>query len=140
MSEADYTHITYDIAMHFASTLAGLAPAMVFSHISGGHSDSSEQGKVMWARVKGRTENALMRLPFKKVYNFRPGIMKPTAGQRNIKGHYKIINALYPLLHLLFPGQSCTMREVGAAMINSALKGYPKQILEVADIKALARA
>ena len=92
----------------------------------------------MWARVKGKTETALIKLPFKKVYNFRPGLMKPTKGQKNIKGLYKVINFLYPLLRRIFPKQSNTLKQVGLAMINSVLKGYPKQILEIKDIKALA--
>ena len=140
MNEAEYSHITYDIAIHFAKTLVSLNPQMVFSHISGGHTDGSEKGRIMWARVKGKTENALMRLPFKKVYNFRPGLMKATAGQKNIKSYYKIINRLYPFLSLLFPKQSITLTELGLAMINSVIKGYPKQVLEVEDIKELAKA
>jgi uncharacterized protein YbjT (DUF2867 family) len=139
MSEADYSHITYDTALHFANTLAKLTPKMVFSHVSGSHTDGSENGKIMWARVKGKTENALMKLPFKKVYNFRPGFMKPTTGQKNVKGYYKVISWLSPLLKLIFPGQVSTMQEVGMAMINSVLKGYPKPILEIKDIKALAK-
>jgi uncharacterized protein YbjT (DUF2867 family) len=140
MNEADYSHITYDIPLHFAETLVKLNPGMVFSHISGGHTDGSETGKIMWARVKGRAENALMRLPFKRVYNFRPGLMKPTEGQKNVKGYYKVLSWMYPVLHLIFPKQSSTMREVGLAMINSVLTGYGKPILEVADIKLLAEA
>lgn len=93
----------------------------------------------MWARVKGKTENTLMKLPFKKVYNFRPGFMKPSPGQKNIKSYYKFVNLLYPLLRLVIPGQVSTIREVGLAMINAVLKGYSKQILEVKDIKLLAR-
>jgi uncharacterized protein YbjT (DUF2867 family) len=140
MSEADYSHITYDTTLYFATKLLSLNPAMIFSHVSGGHTDGSEKGKIMWARVKGKAENALMKLAFKKVYNFRPGFMKPTPGQKNVKGYYRVISSLSPLLKLLFPGQICTMREVGLAMINSVLKGYPKQILEIKDIKALAQA
>jgi uncharacterized protein YbjT (DUF2867 family) len=140
MNEADYTYITCDITLHFAELLVSLNPQMIFSFVSGSHTDSSEQGRIMWARVKGKTENALARLPFKRVYNFRPGFMKPTLGQKNIKQYYKIIGSLYPLLRTIFPNQVSTMREVGLAMINSALKGYPKQILEVADIKTLAKA
>ncbi|WP_250318105.1 NAD-dependent epimerase/dehydratase family protein [Pedobacter sp. B4-66] len=138
LNESEYTHITYDTAMNFANKLAELNPQMVFGHISGSHTDSSEKGRIMWARVKGRTENALMKLPFKKVYNFRPAFMKPTEGQINVKGFYKAIASLYPLLRLLMPGRVSTLREVGQAMINSALKGYPKPILEVSDIKVLA--
>jgi uncharacterized protein YbjT (DUF2867 family) len=140
MSEADYTHITYDTATFFANTLANINPQMIFSHISGAHTDSSEKGSIMWARIKGKTENALMKLPFKWVYNFRPGFMKPTHGQQNVKSYYKVIGWMYPLLNALFPANVSTMREVGLAMINSVLTGYPKQILEVKDIKLLAKA
>jgi uncharacterized protein YbjT (DUF2867 family) len=139
MNEQDYSRVTFDTPMHFANTLLKLNPDMVFSHVSGGHSDSSENGKIMWARVKGRTENALLRLPFKAVYNFRPGFMKPTNGQKNIKSYYKIISSMYPVLRLLLPAQVCTMQEVGLAMINSVIKGYTKHILEIADIKRLAQ-
>lgn len=140
LKEAAYSFITYDTTLHFANTLLSLNPDMVFGHISGSHTDSSEKGKIMWARVKGKTENALMKLAFKKVYNFRPGLMKPGEGQKNVKGHYKIINRLYPFLSALFPNNSCTLHVVGLAMINSVLKGYPKQILEVKNIKELAKA
>jgi uncharacterized protein YbjT (DUF2867 family) len=138
MGEAEYSRVTYDITMHFAQQLASLNPEMIFDFVSGSLTDSSEQGKLMWARVKGRTENALMRLGFPKVYAFRPGFMEPTPGQKNIKWHYKMIGWLYPVLHLLFPNQVSTMRDVGLAMIHSVLKGYPKQVLEVSDINALA--
>ncbi|TCK70885.1 NAD-dependent epimerase/dehydratase family protein [Acidipila rosea] len=139
MSEAEYTHVTYEITVHFARVLAGLNPQMIFDFVSGELTDSSEQGKLMWARVKGKTENELMRCGFRKVYNFRPGFMKPTAGQRNVKGYYRVIGGIYPLLHLLFPNHVSTLREVGLAMIHSVLKDYPRQVLEVKDIKALAR-
>jgi uncharacterized protein YbjT (DUF2867 family) len=138
MSEAAYTKITYDTPIHFAETLLPLNPGMIFGHISSGYTDSTEKGKFMWARVKGKAENALMRIPFKHVYNFRPALMKPTAGQKNIKGYYKIVSALFPLFHVLMRGNSVTLREVGLAMINSVLTGYDKQVLEVADIKKLA--
>jgi hypothetical protein len=140
MNEAEYTRITYDTAMYFATILADLNPDMIFGHISGGHTDSTEKGKIMWARVKGKTENALMRLPFKKVYNFRPGLMKPTEGQKNIKGYYKVIDALFPVLNFIFRGYGITLQQLGEAMINSVLKGYSKQVLEIKDIKELAKA
>jgi uncharacterized protein YbjT (DUF2867 family) len=140
MSESEYSHITYDVTIHFADTLAGLNPQMIFNYVSGSLTDSSEKGSVMWARVKGKTENALMRSGFQKVYNFRPGFMRPTPGQRNIKSYYKVIGWLYPFLRVVLPNQVSTMREVGLAMINSVLKGYPKQILEIRDINSLARA
>ena len=140
MSEADYTHITYDVTIHFAHKLASLNPQIVFVYVSGGLTDSSEQGRIMWARVKGKTENALMRLGFRQVYNFRPGFMKATPGQKNIKWYYKAIGWLYPLLRVLLPNQVSTLRDVGLAMINSVLKGYPKQVLEIKDINSLAKA
>jgi NAD dependent epimerase/dehydratase family len=140
MSEAEYSHITYDVTIHFAQTLARLNPQMIFDYVSGSLTDSSEKGRIMWARVKGKTENALMRLGFRKVYNFRPGFMKPTPGQQNIKFYYKAIGWLFPVLRLLLPNQVSTMRDVGLAMINSALEGYPKPILEIKDINALAKA
>ena len=139
MGEAEYTRITYELTIHFAQTLARLNPQMIFDYVSGALTDSSEKGRVMWARVKGKTENALARMAFRKVYNFRPGFMKPTPGQKNIKSYYKLIGWLYPVLGVLAPNQVSTMRDVGRAMINSVLKGYPKQILEIKDINALAQ-
>ena len=138
MNEADYTRITYDTTLHVANTLVRLNPLMVFSHISGSRTDGTEKSSIMWARVKGRTENALMRLPFKKVYNFRPAFMKPTEGQKNVKGLYKAIGSMYPVLKFLFPKQVLKLNEVGLAMINSVVKGYGKQVLEIKDIKDLA--
>jgi hypothetical protein len=138
MKEDAYSVVTYDTPLHFAQILVKLNPEMIFNHVSGGHTDSSEKGKVMWARVKGRAENALMKLPFKKVYNFRPGFMKPIKGQKNIKTAYRIITKLSPLFFLFLPNNSSTMSQLGLAIINAALKGYPKQILEVKDIKLLA--
>ncbi len=135
MNEEKYTYITYDTTMSFARQLAELNPKMVFSFVSGSHTDSSETGKTMWARVKGKTENALMQLPFKGVYNFRPGFMKPFEGQKNVKSIFKPIIWIFPFL---FPKQSLTLKEVGQAMINTVLKGYPKQILEISDIRTLA--
>ena len=135
MNEAKYAYITYDTTMSFANTLAAINPAMVFTFVTGSHTDSSEKGKIMWARVKGRTENALMRLSFKGVYNFRPGFMKPFKEQKNVKSLFKPIILVFPLL---FPKQSLTLKQVGQAMINAVLKGYPKKVLEIEDIKKLA--
>lgn len=139
LKEPEYTRITYDLTLHFAQTLVSLNPDMIFVYVSGSHTDSSEKGRIMWARVKGRTENALMKLPFKKVYNFRPGFMKATGGQRHVKSYYGLIAWLYPLLRRLMPDGVSTLREVGTAMIKSVSKGYPKPILEIKDIHALAR-
>ena len=103
---------------------------MTFIYVSGAQADSSEKGRIVWARVKGRTENALMKLPFKRVYSFHPGFMKATHGQRNIKSYYTWIGWLYPILRVLLPNQVSTMRQVGLAMLKSVLTGYPKQILK----------
>jgi uncharacterized protein YbjT (DUF2867 family) len=140
MSESDYTRVTYDVTLHFAATLARLNPQMVFVYVSGAYTDSSEKGRVMWARVKGRTENALTRVGFRGAYNFRPGFMKPTAGQQNIPWLYTMMGWLYPVLRALLPNQVSTLRDVALAMIQTVLQGYPKQILEIKDINALARA
>jgi len=139
MTEQDYTHITYDITMHFANKLASLNPDMVFTFVSGAGTDSSEKGKSMWARVKGRTENALMQLPFKRAYNFRPGFMKAMPGQKNIKSFYYFIAWLYPFFRVALPNYVSTLREVALAMINCVIRGYPEQILEVKDIKLVAK-
>lgn len=138
MSEADYTRITYDVTTHFARALAALNPQMVLIYVSGALTDSTEKGRVMWARVKGRTENALMNMGFKRVYNFRPGLMKATHGQQNLKWYYNALGWIYQPMRLFLPNHVSTLRDVGLAMINCVLKGYPKQILEVRDINALA--
>jgi uncharacterized protein YbjT (DUF2867 family) len=139
LSEAEYTKITYDTPLHFATALARLNPGMVMVHVSGRSTDSSENGKVMWARVKGRAENALMKLPFKAVFNFRPALMKPVAGQRQIKAAFKPVLWLYPVWKALIPGSSMTLNEVGDAMIRCVLVGAPNHVLEVAQMQALAR-
>lgn len=136
IKEDEYNRITYDTTLAFANKLLQLNPNMVFNFVSGNRTDSSEKGKVMWARVKGKTENALMRLPFKNQYNFRPAIMKATKGQLNVKTAYKI---LAPLIAPFFPQKTLSLKQVGRAMINVVLEGYPKQILEVNDIEQLAK-
>jgi len=137
MKEADYAAITYDTPVQLAHTLARLNPGMVLVHVSGAHTDSSEQGKVMWARVKGKAENALARLPFKAVYNFRQSLMKPAPGQQHIKPTYKVLLVFYPLLSLFFPG--IPLRQVGLAMINCVRFGAPKTVLEAKDIREQAQ-
>ncbi len=139
MKEAEYTRITYDVTLHFAKTLSALNPQMVFDYVSGALTDSSGKGRVMWARVKGKTENDLMKLPFRRVYNFRPGFMKATPGQKNIKWYYGFIGWMYPLLRVILPNQVSTLRDVALAMINTVLIGFPKQILEVKDINILGK-
>jgi uncharacterized protein YbjT (DUF2867 family) len=137
MSEADYTKIAYDTVLSFAETLARLNSKMIFVHVTGASTDGTEKGRVMWARVKGRAENALMRVGFAEVYNFRPGLMKPTPGQRSIKTLYRVLLVLMPIMRLFFP--MLTLKQVARAMIHSVTKGYDKHVLEVADIAALAK-
>lgn len=139
MSQAEYKHITYDLTLNVGRLLEKLNPEMTFCYVTGGGTDSSEQGRTAWARTKGATENALMRL-FKRSYMFRPGFMRPVAGQKNVKSYYKFILWLYPIGRVIYPAGFCTLQEVGRAMINAVNKGYPKQILEVKDIVVLAKA
>jgi hypothetical protein len=110
---------------------------MTFIYVSGSGTDSSEKGKLMWARVKGKTENDLLQLPFKAVYNFRPGIMRSTPGQKNVKWGFKIIDALYPMLNFLFPAFVSTLQELALAMITVVITPYKSTTLEVKDIKKI---
>jgi len=137
ISKEEYRRTTYGLTLNVAQLLARLNPAMAFCYVTGAGTDSSEQGRVAWARVKGVTENALLRL-FKRAYMFRPGFMKATPGQKNVKNYYKFIAWLYPIGRALYPAGFCTLREVGLAMIEAANHGSPKQILEVGDIVKLA--
>lgn len=138
LNEEQYHRITYDLTIHVAETLVAQNPGMVFCYVSGASTDSTEKGKTMWARIKGKTENQLLRMSFRRAYMFRPGFMRPTPGLKNTLKLYKIIGWLYPVLKLLFPNSGCTLKEVGYAMINSVSKGYDRQVLEVKDIVALA--
>lgn len=138
-SEDEYRRITYDLTMQAANVLARHNPMMTFCYVSGTGTDSSEQGRIMWARVKGKTENDLAKLPFKSVYSFRPGLIKPIEGQMNVNPLLKAIAWPYPLWKLLFPGTVSTLSDIGNAMINATVKGYPKQVLENRDIAVLAR-
>jgi hypothetical protein len=136
MKEAEYTRITYDTTLHVARVLFRFNPNLVFNFVTGMHTDSTEKGRMMWARVKGKTENDLMKIPFKGQYNFRPGFMKPVNGQKNVKAIFKPIIWLYPKL---FPRTSLTLQEVGRAMIKTVTDGCRKQVLEITDIKKLAK-
>jgi hypothetical protein len=133
MSEADYTKVTYDTTLAVARTLVQTSPSMIFNFVTGALTNA--KGKQMWQRVKGRTEEELMKLPFKGQYNFRPGFMKPVAGQKNVRWFFKPAIWIFPLL---LSKQSLTLHEVCRAMIHAVTRGYNKQILEVPDIKALA--
>jgi len=133
-SEAEYTRITYDMTLHFAEALVKVNPAMVFVYVSGAGTDSTEKGRTMWARVKGRTENALTRVGFRAAYNFRPGFMKAMPAQKNLPGWYGALGWMYPVLRLVAPNHVSTLGDVGRAMIRCATEGYPKTVLEVKDI------
>jgi uncharacterized protein YbjT (DUF2867 family) len=137
MSEAEYTVAAFDTPVAFATTLARLNPNMVFVHVTGAHTDGTEQGKVMWARVKGKAENALTRLGFRAVYNFRPGLMKPVPGQKNLKRGYRVMMPLLPVMALFL--KALTLSDVGKAMIRCVASGAPKSVLEIGDIAALAK-
>jgi hypothetical protein len=139
MKESEYYSMTYTLTMHMAEILSKQNPEMTFCYISGAGTDSTEKGRMNWARVKGKTENDLMKLPFKKVFAFRPGFMLPEKGARNVKGYYAGFRVLYPVLRALFPGFVSTLKEVGTAMIKSVIYGFEKPILEVKDIVELAK-
>lgn len=137
MKEAEYRKITYDTTLHFAHALAP-NPGLSFVYVSGGGTDSSEKGRMMWARVKGKTENDLMKLPFKHVFAFRPGFMKAVAGQQHLPGLYKKFSWLFPAILKLLPGISSTLQQVADAMIVAVQNGYGKKVIEIKDIKRLA--
>jgi len=139
MSESEYERVTYTVTMTAAQTLSRLNPGMTFIYVSGAGTDSSEKGRIMWARVKGKTENALLRLPFKAAYMFRPGAIQPVHGARSKTPAYRVIYSLakpvLPLLRRLFPRHILTTEELGSAMLQVAKSGAPKTILESADIR-----
>jgi uncharacterized protein YbjT (DUF2867 family) len=135
-NEQDYRYLTYDTTIAFAKTILSLNPEIVFTYVSGAKTDSSEKGKMMWARVKGKTENDLAHLGFKAEYNFRPGIMQPFTDQKNWKS---IVKILVKVVKFISPKNVLTLQEVGRAMINAVVKGYHKNVLEISDIKALSK-
>lgn len=138
-SEQEYRRLTYDLTMAAATALARLNPGMVFCYVSGAGTDGTERGRVMWARVKGKTENDLMRLPFKAVYAFRPGFIKPTAGLKNSMTVSEVISPLYPVLRLFFSKYVCTLQDLGRAMLCVVQYPYSRSILECEDITQLGR-
>ncbi len=136
-NEAEYKKITYDLTINFARTLQKLNPEMVFCYVSGEGTDSTENGRLMWARVKGKTENDILKMGFKDAYMFRPGYIKPIKGLRNAYKISKALAPLYPLLEKLFSAHVVKLEEIGKAMINSVLKGNEKKILECEDIRKM---
>ncbi len=143
MKAADYERLTYDVTLAAARTLSRLNPEMVFTYVSGAGTDSSEQGRVMWARVKGRTENALLTLPFNGAYMFRPGVIRPmhkaVSKTRSYRLLYAAMAPVLPVLQWAFPSFILTTEIVGRAMIKVARDGFPKAVLEASDIYAIAR-
>ena len=136
--EDEFYHLTYSLTMHVAETLAKQNSNMTFCYVSGAGTDSSEKGRLMWARVKGKTENDLTKLPFAQVYNFRPGIIESLPGMKNTIKLYKYFKWLIPVVKLFSKNGVVSLVEIGQAMLKVATKGYKKQILEVKDIKELA--
>jgi uncharacterized protein YbjT (DUF2867 family) len=139
MKEPEYTRVTYTLTLSFAQTLVDLNPGMTFCYVSGASTDSTEKGRMMWARVKGKTENDLGKLPFRQVYNFRPAFIIPTKGLKFTHLYYKRFSFLIPVVRRLMPGYVTSLKDLGLAMINSVRAGYPRQVLEVRDIKQLAQ-
>lgn len=141
MSEEAYMRVTYDLTMAAARTLAKLNPGMTFIYVSGMGTDSSERGRTMWARMKGKTENALFGLPFKSAYMFRPGVIQPLHGIKSktkvYQAFYTVLGPLLPALKKLFPSSVTTTEQVGRAMLKIAKLGGPKRILDNRDINSV---
>jgi uncharacterized protein YbjT (DUF2867 family) len=141
LSEADYSRLTYDLTLAVATALVGRSPGLTFVFVSGQGADSSERGRVMWARVKGRTENALRRLPFRAVYVFRPGYIQPLHGIRSrtrwYRLFYRAMAPLYPFFRVVFPGSVTTTEQLGRAMLAVARRGYERPVLTSRDLNRL---
>ena len=143
MKEEAYRRVTYDLTISVAKTVAKLNPTMTFIYVSGSGTDSTERGRVMWARVKGKTENALLQMPFKGVYMFRPGYIQPLHGIRTktnwYRAFYAAMGPLYPVWKLLFPKYVTTTECIGLAMLKVAKRGASKSVLENQDINGICR-
>jgi uncharacterized protein YbjT (DUF2867 family) len=137
--EDEYKRITYDLTLNFADTLLKHNPDMSFCYVSGVGTDTTEKGKIMWARVKGKTENDLLKLSFKAAYMFRPGYIQPTKGLKNTYKMYKVLAPIYPLIKVFLSKYVITLKELGLAMINVTLYGSDKKILECRDIVKLSK-
>jgi hypothetical protein len=139
MTEEQYTRVTYDLTMAVATALLRTSPNMTFIYVSGAGTDSTERGRFMWARVKGRTENALLRLPFRAAYMFRPGAIIPLHGIRSATAWYNaayaVLRPLYPILKRVTPNMVTTTEELGRAMLAVTRGGYPSRVLEMKDIQ-----
>ncbi len=142
MSEAEYTRRTFELTLSVAGTLVRVSPDSVFLYMSGAGADSSETSRTMWERVRGRTENALLRLPFRRTLILRPAMIRPLDGIKSKTPAYRLfygmIKPLLPLLHAALPRQVVSTRQLGQAMLNAVRHGAPKAVLESADIARLA--
>ena len=142
MTEAAYRRVTYDITLAAAKALVRRNATMTFIYVSGAGTDSTERGRTMWARVKGKTENALLELPFKAAYMVRPGFIQPqhgiTSRTRAYRMFYAVFGPLFPVLKALFPQYITTTEQIGRAMLRAAKQGAPRTVLEARDIIALA--
>lgn len=137
-AEEEYKRVTYDTTMHFAKVLDP-RPNISFIYVSGGGTDGTEKGRMMWARVKGKTENDLAKLPFKQAFGFRIGFVKPAAGQQHVLRAYKYISWLFPVIKSLFPNMYNTMKQVTQAMIHVAQYGYERNVIYVRDIHKMSK-
>jgi len=138
MKEKDYSKVTYDLTLNTAKILLKYNPDMTFCYVSGQGTDSTEKGRLMWARIKGKTENDLMALPFKAVYAFRPGFINPIRGLKHAYRISKVISLIYPLLKSFLLNYACELEDIGIAMIQTVKSGYGKKVLENKDITILA--
>jgi uncharacterized protein YbjT (DUF2867 family) len=143
MTEEAYRRLTYDLTLSVASQLVRLNPKMKFIYVSGAGTDGTEGGRSLWARVKGKTENDLQKLPFEGVFLFRPGIIQPLDGIKSKTPSYRIFYSiakpLLPIARMLFPNQILTTRDMGNAMLNAVRSRNGRAILEASDIAQLAR-
>lgn len=137
MKEEDYRRITYDTTLNFAKSL-NPNTQMSFIYVSGGGTDSTEKGRMMWARIKGKTENDLMKLPFKQAFGYRIGFLIPNSGQKRVLKYYKNVSWLFPFLKVALPNTITTMKQVALSMIYASQNGYEKNVIKVRDIKIMA--
>ena len=141
MKEEAYRRVTYDLTVSVAKTLAKLNPTMTFIYVSGAGTDSTERGRSMWARVKGKTENALLQMPFEAVFLFRPAYIQPLHGMRTktawYGAFYAVVRPFYPVLKMLFPNYVTTTECVGRAVLSVTKRGFPKPVLENRDINVM---
>lgn len=138
MKEEEYKRITYDTTLHFAKVL-NPNPGMSFIYVSGGGTDSTEKGRMAWARIKGKTENDLMKLPFKQTFGYRIGFLIPSPGQKKVLKYYKYVTWLIPFLKIFTPNMICSFQQLALSMIYAARNGYKQNVIYVRDIKIMAQ-